>query len=63
VALTDCAFTPGAAMSGSGSSDDEAGTFEIDVTGEGDRLHYERDGEGATSVNGTYDGAPVDLEG
>ena len=63
VSLATCAFTPGAAMTGSGAADDEAGTFELDVTGEGDRLHYERDAQGGTTVGGTYDGASVDLEG
>ena len=63
VQLSSCAFTPGAAVTGTGASDDEAGTFVLDVTGEGDRLHYERDAEGGTTVSGTYDGASIDLEG
>lgn len=63
VALEACAFTPGAALSGSGTADDEAGTFQMDVTGEGDALHYERDAEGGVAVSGKYDSAPVDLEG
>jgi hypothetical protein len=63
VQLSSCAFTPGAAVTGTGSADDEAGTFVMDVTGEGDRLHYERDAEGGTTVSGTYDGASIDLEG
>lgn len=44
-------------------TDDEAGTFELDVTAPGDSLHYERDGDGGTSVNGTFDGKRVSLEG
>jgi pimeloyl-ACP methyl ester carboxylesterase len=60
--LDGCAFTPGAALSGTGTVDDDAGTFELDVTGEGDDLHYERDADGNTSVRGTYDGETVRLE-
>jgi pimeloyl-ACP methyl ester carboxylesterase len=62
VSLDACEFTPGLALSAEGETDDEAGTFELDLTGPGDRLHYERDGDGATSVDGTFDGAPVSLE-
>ncbi len=52
----------GLAFTGTGSADDEAGTFEMDVTRGGDRLHYERDAEGGIAVTGTYAGASVDLE-
>jgi pimeloyl-ACP methyl ester carboxylesterase len=62
VTLDGCAFAPGAAMTGSGAADDEAGTFELDVTGEGDDLRYARDADGNTSVEGVYDGEAVDLE-
>jgi hypothetical protein len=50
-------------VTGTGASDDEAGTFVLDVTGEGDRLHDERDAEGGTTCSGTYDGTSIDLEG
>ncbi len=62
VSLAGCAFTAGLAFTGTGSADDEAGTFAMDVTRGGDRLHYERDAEGGTAVTGTYAGASVDLE-
>jgi hypothetical protein len=62
VALQDCAFTPGVALTGSGAIDDDAGTFRLDVTGDGDDLRYERDADGNTQVSGTYDGESVDLE-
>lgn len=62
VTLDRCAFTPDLPLSGDGATDDEAGTFELDVTGPGDRLHYERDGEGGTSVSGTFDGRTINLE-
>jgi hypothetical protein len=35
----------------------------MDVTSGDDKLHYKRDGEGATSVKGTFDGRKVDQEG
>ena len=63
VTLDGCAFTEGMPLSGSGSADDDAGTFEIDVRGSGDSLHYERDAEGGVSVTGQYDGSTVELEG
>jgi pimeloyl-ACP methyl ester carboxylesterase len=63
LALEACAFTPGLPFTGSGSADDEAGTFEMDVRRGGDALHYERDAEGGVSATGTYAGSPVDLEG
>lgn len=62
VALDGCTFTPGAALSGTGTVDDDAGTFRLDVTGDGDDLHYERDADGNTSVRGIFDGQPVRLE-
>jgi hypothetical protein len=62
VSLAGCAFTPGLAFTGTGSADDEAGTFELDVDRGGDSLHYERDAEGGVAVTGRYGGSPVDLE-
>jgi hypothetical protein len=47
-------------MNGKGETDDEAGSFEIDLTSGKDTLHYERDGDGNTSVKGTFGGRKVD---
>jgi pimeloyl-ACP methyl ester carboxylesterase len=63
VRLHACEFTGDLPLTGKGETDDEAGTFELDVTSGDDKLHYERDGEGATSVTGTFDGRKVDQEG
>lgn len=62
VKLQACAFTPRVPLTGTGSSDDEAGTFRLDVTDGSDNLHYKRDGEGATSVTGRFDGKAVNLK-
>lgn len=62
ITLTGCEFTEGLPLTGSASADDEAGTFELDVTTGGDALQYERDADGNTSVSGTYEGEAVDLE-
>ena len=62
VRLHACEFTPDLPITGKGETDDEAGSFELDLTSGDDSLHYERDGEGATSVTGTFDGRDVDLE-
>jgi hypothetical protein len=61
VTLERCEFTKGLPLSGTGRTDDQAGTFQLDVTGPGDALHYERDGDGGTSVSGTFDGSRVSL--
>jgi pimeloyl-ACP methyl ester carboxylesterase len=61
--LTACEFTSGVPMTGTGETDDEAGTFRLDVTIGSDQLGYERDAEGATRVRGTYDGKKVDQKG
>lgn len=63
VTLKACEFTPDLPLTGTGATNDEAGTFELDVTGPGDTLHYERDGDGRTSVIGTFDGRRVSLKG
>ncbi len=62
VRLHDCEFTEGLPLSGKGETDDETGSFEIDITSGANRLHYERDGDGNTSVTGTFGGRKVDLE-
>ena len=59
VTLDACEFTDGLPISGSGSTDDDAGTFAIDITSGVDSIHYERDAEGGLSVIGRYDGATV----
>lgn len=60
--LDGCAFVEGLPMTGTASADDEVGTFTMDVTVGSDPLVYERDEEGATSVSGTVDGRPIDLD-
>jgi pimeloyl-ACP methyl ester carboxylesterase len=63
VTLDACEFTPTIPLTGTGATNDEAGTFDLDVTGPGDSLHYERDDAGGTSVSGTHDGQNVNLKG
>ena len=62
--LTDCAFSNGLAMTGSGSYnyEDSVFTLEVNVTGlkEGS-LTYTRDSEGIAHVIGTYGGEEIDL--
>lgn len=62
--LTDCAFSQGFVMTGSGSTSYEEGSFtlEVEVTGlkEGS-LTYIRDAEGAILVTGTYDGEEIEI--
>lgn len=62
VKLDGCAFTSDVALTGTGATDDDAGTFALDATSGGDRLHYERDADGGTTVKGTFDGKTVDLK-
>lgn len=62
VTLDACEFTPGLPLTGEGVTDDETGAIELDVTGADDDLHYARDEEGGTSVDGTHNGEPVSLE-
>ena len=49
-------------MTGKGETDDEAGTFELDLTSGDDKLHYERDPDGNLTVSGTFGGRKVDQE-
>ena len=62
VHLVACEFTPDLPLTGKGETDDEAGTFELELSSGDDDLHYERDADGNTSVTGTYGGRTVDLE-
>lgn len=57
-----CEFTPDLPMTGTANSDDETGTFELDVRIDGERLRYERDEDGNRSVDGTWQGDSVNLE-
>ena len=57
--LTACAFTPGMAVSGTGSIDDESGVTMLDITLPGGSLRYTRDGDGKTTIKGTFRLAPV----
>jgi pimeloyl-ACP methyl ester carboxylesterase len=62
--LTECAFSDGFVMTGTGSYnyDEELFTLEVDVTGLKDgSLTYTRDSEGTLHVTGTYGGETVDL--
>jgi pimeloyl-ACP methyl ester carboxylesterase len=56
VTLKACAFTPGVPLTGTGRADDEAGTFQLHVTSRTLDLRYSRDGDGARSVTGRYNG-------
>ena len=62
VHLVACEFTPDLPLTGKGETDDEAGSFELELTSGDDDLHYERDADGKTSVTGTYGGRRVDQE-
>jgi hypothetical protein len=63
--LTDCAFSDGFVMTGSGTYDYEQDVFNMDVqiTGlaEGE-LVYERHGDGSVSVTGEYGGQPFSAD-
>jgi pimeloyl-ACP methyl ester carboxylesterase len=62
--LTDCAFSRGFIMTGSGFTNYEEGSFtlEVEVTGLKDgSLTYIRDGEGSILVTGTYDGEEIEI--
>lgn len=62
--FTDCAFSDGFAMTGSGSYnyDDASFTLEVNVSGLKDgALTFVRDGEGTASVSGTYGGEEMDI--
>ena len=63
VRLHACEFTADLPLTGKGETDDDAGTFVLDVTSGADKLHYERDGEGATAVQGIFHGKKVDQKG
>ncbi len=62
ITLDACEFTDGLPISGTGTVDDDAGTFALDATVAGDALRYRRNGDGDTSVTGTFRGKSVDLE-
>ena len=52
LAFEACAFTPDLPLTGSGSADDEAGSFSMDLTLPDSSIHYERDADGNRSVSG-----------
>ncbi len=60
--LRACAFTQGAALTGTGRIDDDAGTLSLSVTLPGGQLRYLRDADGVRSVGGRYQGRPVSLK-
>ena len=63
LSLNKCAFTRGAPMTGTGTINDDAGTFRLDVRlGPGSHLRYLDNADGVTSVRGTYRGKRVDLK-
>jgi hypothetical protein len=62
VALTGCEFTPNVPITGTGSTNDDAGSFEMTITSGLDKLTYTRDGDGAVHVTGRYNGKKVDLK-
>jgi len=57
-----CAFTPGLAMTGKASTNDDTTAFSLDVRIDGERLAYRRDADGNRSVTGTFRGRVVDLQ-
>jgi hypothetical protein len=62
--LSECAFSVGFAMSGTGETNYDEGTFTLDVSVTGLQagdLIYTRDGGDRISVTGSYGGAEVDL--
>jgi pimeloyl-ACP methyl ester carboxylesterase len=62
ITMRACRFVPDLPLDGSGSTDDSAGTFALDLTGPGLSLRYLRDGDGGTSVSGTFRDRRVDLK-
>ena len=59
--LHACAFTPDLPMTGTATTDDDTGAFELDVRIDGERIDYQRDADGNRSVKGRYQGHAVDL--
>jgi hypothetical protein len=64
--LTECAFSAGFAMSGTGLYSTDDGSFSLDIKVAGPAkvtgaLLYERNENGAIQVTGEYDGKKVDL--
>jgi hypothetical protein len=64
--LTDCAFSAGFAMTGSGLYSYDVGSFSLDVSVVGPKdvtgdLVYERNENGAIHVTGEYAGEEIDL--
>jgi pimeloyl-ACP methyl ester carboxylesterase len=59
VTLKACEFTPDLPLTGTGSADDEEGTFQLRATSGADTLRYSRDSEGARSVTGRFHGRRV----
>ncbi len=52
LAFEACAFTPNLPLTGSGTADDEAGLFVMDLTLSNGSIHYERDADGNRSITG-----------
>jgi pimeloyl-ACP methyl ester carboxylesterase len=60
--LDKCLLTRGAPMTGSGTIDDDAGTFRLNVRlGIRNRLNYFDNADGVKTVSGLYHGQPVNL--
>jgi hypothetical protein len=47
------------AVSGTGSIDDDSGVTKLDITLPGGSLRYTRDGDGKTTLTGTFRSTPV----
>ena len=62
--LNSCAFSEGFAMTGSGSTNYDEGSFTLAVDVAGSKagsLTYTRNGDGSLNVTGTYGGEAIDL--
>ncbi|MEX0787702.1 MAG: alpha/beta fold hydrolase [Anaerolineales bacterium] len=62
--LTECAFSEGFVMTGTGEYDYDSGVFRLDVSVTGyavGELVYERENDGSIHVRGTFGGEAVDL--
>ena len=60
VQLNGCEFTPNVPVTGTGTTNDNDGSFQMSITSGTDSLTYTRDGKGNLRVTGRYNGKDVD---